>query len=413
MFNLIVILMSLLISIHSFACVNGKGILPENDLYLGVDYKPINGGVTEVQFNSVLDRVENIYGGIIRSYGGQLKMNRLWSDGTVNASANRQGSTYVVNMYGGLARHQAITEDAFALVACHEVGHHIGGVPRYTQRGGEWASVEGQSDYFATSKCLRKLFASDNNVQIVSSMNVDPLVESKCNSQFSDANDQAICKRISLAGLSSASLFADMSNQKKPAFNTPDNSKVSSTYESHPQYQCRLDTYFEGAICEVQDTVEIGQNDPNVGTCNRKAQQTEGVRPLCWFKPGSGGGTTNPPIGDVATTPTVNGQTVITVRNPSQQIPIAIDVRMHSGVYGFAIEFSKPNQIFANPNSSEPDRMNGLKVEVYQGTNGTYRLVPMRTLPGFGAYQVRVIALDRNKKPVSKNSDSLEIFLEQ
>ena len=40
-------------------------------------------------------------------------------------------------MFGGLAGHETITTDAFALVACHELGHHIGGAQRKQAGGAE------------------------------------------------------------------------------------------------------------------------------------------------------------------------------------------------------------------------------------------------------------------------------------
>ncbi len=419
----LVLLISLLFSSNATPCVNGGGFLPENDHWIPVNaHRPLSAdSVGEADFNNILDKVEEVYGPIVRNYGGNLVIRRNWSDGTVNAYANREGSNFVVEMFGGLARHSTITKDAFALVACHEVGHHIGGVPRYTDQGGTWASTEGQSDYFAVTKCLRKVFLEDNNPDIVAGMQIDPAVTRKCEEQFSIPNDVAICKRISMAGHSSASLFAAMSNLPFPKFETPDPNVVSQTYESHPAYQCRLDTYFQGANCTVSENVEIGQSDPNEGTCNRLENFEEGLRPLCWYKPttgggGDGGGNPNPnppPTGDVAATPTVNGQTSVVSRNPNLAIPISIDVSRYPNVYGLALEFSKPNQTFSNPNSQAPDRVNGLRVEVYATTRGVYNLIPAQRLPGWGSYQIRVIALDRNRRPVSRFSNSLQVVLQR
>lgn len=405
--------LALVMSLHlslSYACIGDKGYLPQNDMKRPVGFKALNGGgITRSEFDAVLNKLKQIYDPIIRQYGGNLKINRLWDDPTVNASANRQGGDYVINMYGGLARHEVITADGFALVACHEVGHHIGGVPRYSDPQGRWASVEGQSDYFATTKCLRKLFMNDDNSSIVRGMNVPNDVKTKCQAQFSAQNDQDICIRIAMAGLSGASLFA---GSNPPKFTTPDPAVVQTTFESHPQAQCRLDTYYNGAKCEIEEDVEIGQNDPNVGTCNRKEEFDEGLRPLCWYKPTNGGGGQNPPpSSDVASTPTVNGQTSVSSRNPNQMIPIALDVSRHRGAVGFAIEVSKPNQVFSNPNSTAPDRRNGLWAQAHRGTKGTYRLLPARQLPGWGTYQVRIIALDGQAKPISKNSNPLIINL--
>ena len=408
-----------LFTFNAFACVGGKGYLPPNNMNIAVGAKN-GGGITQVEFNEVIDKVYEVYTPIIRQRGASLKINRLWSDGTVNARAYRQGSTYMVDMYGGLARHRTMTKDGFALVACHEVGHHIGGAPLYTGSQLNWASTEGQSDYFAVTKCLRKLMANDDNVNIVRQMKVNSTVEKKCEDQFSVSNDAAICKRISMGGFASSNLFADMSGGRAPSFENPDKTVVRTTYESHPQYQCRLDTYFQGANCTVDEEVDVSNRDPNVGTCNRVDNFTEGLRPLCWFKPAT---STNPtprptpnpnpgnPSGNIAKTPLINGQTIATSRNPNNLVPISLDIRGVNGAVYFAIEISKPNMRFSNPNGTSPDRSNGLGFEVHQGLNGVYRLLPSRQLPGYGTYQIRIIALDQNRRPVSKYSNSLTLVL--
>lgn len=414
-------------------CV-GDGFLPKNDMHLPVSYKAAQGGINEKEFNQVLDKVEKVYRPIIKKHGGKLRMNRLWSDGKVNASASRNGLTYNVNMYGGLARHHTITKDAFALVACHEVGHHIGGVPKYNANS-DWASIEGQSDYFATAKCLRKVFADEDNTSIISNMNIDSLVKQKCESQFSNANEVAICKRISMAGLSSASLFADMNGRAMPRFDTPDSSVVTTTYESHPDYQCRLDTYFNGALCEIGDGIDLGQRDPKMGACNRVDGHTEGLRPLCWFRPSSGGQnpppsptpnppprptppptpTPNPPPApspdQLAMTPTVNGQVAVVTNNITMPLPIFMDVSRHPGAVGVVIEVSKPNRMFTNPNDITSDPINGYGTKILRGTSGVYQFIPQVELPGYATYYLRVIAIDQNQRPVSRFSNTFRLYL--
>ena len=91
--------------------------------------------MTQETFNAVIDSVETIYAPIVAEYGGRLKVERKWDDGTANAYAQRSGSTYKVSMFGGLARHETITPDGFALVVCHEIGHHIGGAPKKASPG--------------------------------------------------------------------------------------------------------------------------------------------------------------------------------------------------------------------------------------------------------------------------------------
>jgi hypothetical protein len=156
----------LLIAGSVLACsIEGKGgFVPENDLFIPSSVKSING-ITEEAFNDAIDEVETIYAPIIAQMGAELSIERKWDDGTVNAYAMQSGKTWKVAMFGGLARHATITKDAMALVVCHEIGHHLGGAPKTAGFLGlnRWASNEGQADYYANLKCLRKLFLSQLN----------------------------------------------------------------------------------------------------------------------------------------------------------------------------------------------------------------------------------------------------------
>lgn len=150
------LLATLLLTQPAFTCTEdgSQGIVPENDLNISVHAKR-TGGISEETFNSVIDEAEELYTSIISGMGGTLEIERNWEDGTVNAYAQRLGSTWKVSMFGGLARHETITRDGFALVVCHEIGHHIGGAPKKVSYwSNPWASNEGQADYFATLKCL-------------------------------------------------------------------------------------------------------------------------------------------------------------------------------------------------------------------------------------------------------------------
>lgn len=384
------------------ACIGGKGFFPQNNWKIPIDHKALRG-ITENRFNDIINKVESIYSPIIQSKGGNLSVQRLWSDGTVNAYASRQGNTWIVQMYGGLARHGEITEDGFALVLCHEIGHHIGGVPRYNG-GNDWASNEGQSDYFAATKCLRRVWQSENNEDIISRMGIPSELRAKCEAEWGNSSDQALCMRIGMAGLSTTRMFAVLSNGRMPAFDTPDSTVVNSTLDSHPPYQCRLDTYFQGGLCTVSFNEEIGQSNPNVGTCNRANGEETGSRRTCWYKP-SGGGTTPPPTGGVSPTPTVNGSTTVSSNNPNQPIPISIDLSQVPGAVSVVLEASKPNTQFTNPNGTGPDPVNSLGYVIINGTKGVYNLQPARQLPNWGVYQFRVLPLNAQRQPLQKFSN--------
>jgi hypothetical protein len=257
------------------------GFLPPNDMLIAVD-SPEAKGIGEKEFNAVLDQIQSIYGPIVAAKGGKLQINRLWSNGTVNASAQRSGSTYIINMYGGLARHEVVTQDGFAVVACHEMGHHLGGAPKVSN----WASNEGQSDYFANLKCMRLLFGAPGAASFTRMNGDDEVAQAACAKSYAKPADQAICLRSANAAMSVSTLLKILRKEPKPLhFDTPDTNVVAKTDDRHPAPQCRLDTYFAAALCTRPLGDILDDINPAVGTCTGPAGFTAGLRPLCWYKP--------------------------------------------------------------------------------------------------------------------------------
>jgi hypothetical protein len=282
------LLASIALSVPSIACtIDGQeGFVPENNLKISAFSKRV-GGITEDQFNSVIDKYEALYSPIVKSFGGDLLIERKWTDATVNAYAQQLGTTWKVSMFGGLARHETITEDGFALVVCHELGHHIGGAPRKVSPwSSPWASNEGQSDYFATLKCLRRGWERDNNEEIVRAMNVPETLQKACSAQHIWNQDYYTCIRGGMAGLSVAKLFQALRNSTvEPKFDTPDAKVVTKTDDNHPATQCRLDTYFQGSLCGISFHEDVSSSSEVNGTCHGTMGHSKGLRPLCWFKP--------------------------------------------------------------------------------------------------------------------------------
>ncbi len=280
-----------------------EGFLPDNDMSIPLGLSQTTGGLTEQDFNDVLDQIEALYQPEVAAHGGNLAIIRHWEDSTVNASAMRMGKSWQINMFGGLARHPAVTKDGFALVACHEMGHHLGGAPKvsgFMRTSSKWASNEGASDYYATLKCLRRLFEKDDNEKIVADMDVDATVAQACEAEHGRRLDQLLCIRGAMAGMSVSGMFNDLTkNRKSVSFTTPDTSQVRKTSNKHPAAQCRLDTYFAGAVCKVSTTEALSDQDYRPGSCADASIHARGLRPRCWFKPdgSSGGGGDNGPWG--------------------------------------------------------------------------------------------------------------------
>ncbi len=267
--------------------------LPPNNLHLEDGLRAAN--LTEKDFIEVIEEAEKIYLPLIKkSHGGNLKINRLWSNSTVNASALQTGSSWQVNMYGGLARRPEITRDGFAIVLCHELGHHLAGYPFSSS----WAGNEGASDYFATHSCARVLWSeeTEKNAEFRDIIPASP--KAKCDQTFDGEDDQNLCYRSMIAGKSTADLLSALGGTKID-WDTPDLKVVKSTNNAHPQGQCRLDTYMAGALCDKNFNINLipgkalgsrrngkeAEMEAAKVTCTQYEEYEIGFRPLCWFKP--------------------------------------------------------------------------------------------------------------------------------
>ena len=175
------------------------GFVEENQLSIPVGDKAA-GGITEAQFNRVIDRVSELHRDEVTDAGGELMVERKWSDGTVNAYAKQKNGKWILAMFGGLARHPDITEDGFALVVCHELGHPIGGAPKKIKSNTPlyWASNEGQSDQYGLQRCLRKYFNSYSNGQSYFGRKFEQQTR-LCRKSWSNSEDIKVCIRGLLA----------------------------------------------------------------------------------------------------------------------------------------------------------------------------------------------------------------------
>ena len=262
------------------------GFLPENDLYIHPDNKSLEG-VTEEEFNQSLQRVDSIYSPIFSQKGLHLNLIKDWKNGTVNAYAKKKGRTRIVHMFGGLARFPGMTKEVIELVACHEIGHHIGGTPKRKRLFffNTWATNEGQADYFATLKCMRRLYQDQDISAVFNDEQIPLKVKNLCQSQFTHKHDQAICLLSAKAGAIMAIGIAKIKKSKvTPDFFTPDSRKVRRTFNSHPAAQCRLDTYFAGALCDRDYREDVASYSKHT-LCSTKQGDTLGIRPRCWFRP--------------------------------------------------------------------------------------------------------------------------------
>jgi len=276
-------------------------VLPPNDLWKQ-DNLLAATGISEQQFNATIDLLQFRYQPFFLFFNAHFVVNRFWTNATVNAFAHRTGNDWIIDMYGGLARRPEITADGFLLVACHEIGHHLGGYPFYPQGlGNDWAATEGEADTYAVQACARFIWWTDPaNADIART--APQTVRDRCAIAWAATSDRDLCARIALAGKSLGDLLGALENRTVD-YGTPDPNVVSQTISEHPAAQCRLDTYLAGAFCGVFFNFNIipGIGDP-IGQNSAHAELVASTtscfpasaligtmgyngfdRPRCWF----------------------------------------------------------------------------------------------------------------------------------
>lgn len=235
-------------------------------------------GISEEEFKTIIKNFVSVYAPVVKQEGYTLVLKNKWADPTVNSDTTVSGKTWVINAYGGLARFKGMNADAYMLVMCHEIGHHLGGFPTYPSPN-NWASNEGQSDYFATLKCFRRL-ADAGMLLADPQMEVPATAKKKC----SKSQNPAFCERSAMAGFVLATVLNDLQENPVPvSFDKPDPKVVVSTSNGHPKAQCRLDTMLAGAVCNQDWREDISRSNGVKGTCS----EGDGARPLCWYAPKS------------------------------------------------------------------------------------------------------------------------------
>lgn len=196
-------------------------------------------------------------------------------------NAKNMGSAILLN--GGFIGRKELDLDVFTLILCHELGHALGGAPYLGMR-----SVEGQADYFATSKCLPRLWQNEANSASLAGIEIPKSISINCGSTYDSKNQKNLCERSNLASIRLVAILLDgqpltaRANRPPPRIDTPDTTIASpgSYYNDYPSPQCRLDTLVAGAFCKIDTHAPV--DIFNVG--NTGCASGYGARPKCWFK---------------------------------------------------------------------------------------------------------------------------------
>lgn len=239
-------------------------------------------GLNEEETSLALAKVSRTYAPILKAEQGlDLNVISKYAEPAVNGHSFTINSELRIIVNGGLARFEGLTQDALSLIVCRELGNFLGGAPL---REHQDMSTYGQTEYFATLKCFRKVFSSEDNSKVMKNVAVPAVVMKACRNSFTNPEEAALCKRASMAAKVVAEIVAKITGREVPRFETPDLTRVRVTNPNQSTLQCRLDTFFAGAICNSNVDDKVSPNDTVSGSCHRSLGHTVGLRPACWFK---------------------------------------------------------------------------------------------------------------------------------
>lgn len=238
----------------------------------------LSNGMNRSDFDAVLNQIEKVYSPVFESLGGFLSLERFWESSRVDAHSSQVRDNWIIRVYGGVARHPAMTLDGLALVVCHEIGHHLAGFPQVSS----WAATEGNADYYATQTCLKKIWGNAASIHAETTDSVE--AEARC--QAPGKLGKAFCVRALQASYSVASFLADL-EAGGISWDQPDLTEVTSTNLSYPPVQCRFDTLIAGTFCDRPSSHQLipwNEKEMAAASCHELQKDERGLRPRCWFR---------------------------------------------------------------------------------------------------------------------------------
>lgn len=213
-----------------------------------------------------------------------------------------------VQVTGGLARRPELSQDAFTLVVCHELGHHLGGfpfaastpipIPIESPMLEVWAANEGQADYFSAQSCSKKMWGAQLDKNAEFRTKVTAVAQKRCDTAYDTTEERDLCYRVTVAAESVSATMSALKQVPLTHFDTPNTNVVTKTDDAHPETQCRMDTLFQAALCKAVfnekvipgKKISAGANSMEAEKesagyiCTHSGGYEEGLRPTCWFK---------------------------------------------------------------------------------------------------------------------------------
>lgn len=267
----------LLLSFNAFGSFFPEGIVAEEADLLKTKQVP-------ERYLEIIEELKREFDRDLSEAQASLEVRFDMDSDVVNAYADREGDKWLITFNGAMIRHRHFDENIFTMVLCHELGHHLGGAPLKlpgdSERG--WISAEGQADYYTTNICAKRLFENKDNADFMRGQRIHKRARKGCGKYNGERRD--LCLRSALLSERTGQFLHRIGYTRRgprgrfPRVQTPDRSVTTYTNLKHPEPQCRLDTFFQGALCPKLYGSPYAQ-DPN---CYGE-KEFSGARPGCWF----------------------------------------------------------------------------------------------------------------------------------
>lgn len=254
-------------------------------------------GLRPWQHEIMIDAIE-LYRPLAKEKNFRLRVNVVNHEFLAASAENLGGGDLRVNVGRGLLESPRLTPDVYRLILCHEIGHLLGGEPRLplpaewdgarSSDGGSLLSSEGQSDYYSTATCFRRLaktgFAAQSKSLPTELHNVrrapaPARIQELCAKAWPESEvERSICERAALAGVGFLTLVSSFNISLEVRDTTEATKVIVNTY---PSRQCRLDTMVAGALCSVDLPLDFSR----VQDLDLRCAKEEAQRPKCWYRP--------------------------------------------------------------------------------------------------------------------------------
>ena len=212
-------------------------------------------GLSESQYYKVLGTFMVEYYQLVKTKTGKdLIINFDWQNKFFGAFAKDEGTKYSISLWGGMSRAEGMTEELAYFILCHELGHILGGNPKQTIPGSDWASSEGQSDFFAAKRCIPYLLKKIPMKKRHASKRTDEICKGDTQ-----------CETIASIGkefINFAQRWSFQNYTEVKLGEIPAEVPKSLLRNVYPSDQCRVETVIQGATCLVN------------ANCSR---------PVCWY----------------------------------------------------------------------------------------------------------------------------------